>query len=286
MKLSNDKNVLIVGLGLIGGSYAIALKKRGFKVYTVTENAEDIAYAKKNGIIDDGITEPDKEFINRADIIVFALYPHVFLSWVEKYGKYIKPSAVVTDVTGIKGEIVYKVQEMLSGGAEFISAHPMAGREVYGVKNSTDAIFHGANYIVVPTEKNSESAIDFCKELGETLGFSNISVLTPSQHDELIAFLSQLTHCIAVSLMCSNADDNIKNYTGDSFRDLTRIARINENMWSELFLMNKKALLTQMEKFEKTFDRLKQALISDDTETMKSMMRLSTERRKLFDKVV
>lgn len=284
MKLSNDKNVLIVGLGLIGGSYAIALKKRGFKVYTVTENAEDIAYAKKNGIIDDGITEPDKEFINRADIIVFALYPHVFLSWVEKYGKYIKPSAVVTDVTGIKGEIVYKVQEMLSGGAEFISAHPMAGREVYGVKNSTDAIFHGANYIVVPTEKNSESAIDFCKELGETLGFSNISVLTPSQHDELIAFLSQLTHCIAVSLMCSNADDNIKNYTGDSFRDLTRIARINENMWSELFLMNKKALLTQMEKFEKTFDRLKQALISDDTETMKSMMRLSTERRKLFDK--
>jgi prephenate dehydrogenase len=120
--------------------------------------------------------------------------------------------------------------------------------------------------------------------LGKELGFANISVLTPEKHDEMIAFLSQLTHCIAVSLMCAGDDTGLVDYTGDSFRDLTRIAKIQEDMWSELFLLNREPLLEQMERFERNFQLLKEAIAEKDTEKMKEMMRLSTARRALFDK--
>ena len=173
---------------------------------------------------------------------------------------------------------------MLRSDVEFIAAHPMAGRELSGIDNRNTKVFEGANYIVTPTEANSQEAIETAKELGRILGFGHISTLTPEEHDEMIAFLSQLTHCIAVSLMCSKDSAHLVDYTGDSFRDLTRIANINENMWPELFSMNKKQLLEQMELFEKEFARLKDAIATDDTDTVKQMMITSTERRKLFNK--
>ena len=248
-KIDVSMKFLIVGLGLIGGSYAMALKKKGFYVSAITKNLEDIDYAVNNGIIDFGSCEVSEELIKEADSIVFALYPHVFIEWIKEYGSYIKEGAVITDVTGVKGCIVYEIQSLLKPGVEFISAHPMAGREVSGVQNSDDGIFREANYIVVPTDKNTFGAIELCKELGKILGFARISVLNPEKHDEMIAFLSQLTHCIAVSLMCANDNPGLVFYTGDSFRDLTRIANINDDMWSELFLSNREALLKEMEKY-------------------------------------
>ena len=167
---------------------------------------------------------------------------------------------------------------------EFIAAHPMAGREVCGVENSDPAIFRGANYIVVPTEQNTEGAKEFCRSLGKALGFRCIGELSPEKHDEMIAFLSQLTHCIAVSLMCASDDPDLYEYTGDSFRDLTRIARINEEMWSELFLLNRDALLREIDRFLSRMGELRAALADGDAETMKTMMRLSTERRRNFDR--
>ena len=284
MILDKNKNILIVGLGLLGGCYGMALRRWGYKVSAITLKKEDIDYALENDIITYGTTEVEEDLVKGADLIVFALYPHIFLEWIEKYGHLIKEGAIITDVTGVKTAIIDKVQSALKPGVEFISAHPMAGREVGGVKNSDDAIFRDANYIVVPTEKNTEEAIELCVELGHILGFRRVSVLSPEKHDNMIAFLSQLTHCIAVSLMCSNDDPDLVKFTGDSFRDLTRIAKINEEMWSELFSLNKQELVRQMECFEDSFKKLKQALISDDTETMKEMMRISTKRRSNFDK--
>ncbi len=286
MKLNknSETTVLVVGLGLLGGSYARALKKKGYTVLAIDQKAEAIEYALEKKIIDQGSTKPEADFCRRADLTVFALYPHVLLEWIEKNGNLFPKGAVVTDVTGVKGSVVSRVQTMLPDGVEFIAAHPMAGREVGGVENSDDAIFRGANYIVVPTEKNTPQGIDICKELGSELGFARISILSPEKHDEMIAFLSQLTHCIAVSLMCTGSDEGLVNYTGDSFRDLTRIARIQEDMWSELFLLNKDALLAQMERFEETFAALTDAIRREDTEKMKEMMRLSTARRALFDR--
>ena len=173
---------------------------------------------------------------------------------------------------------------MLRPDVEFIAAHPMAGKETCGVKNSDPSIFIGANYIVVPTEKNTSDAIELCKNLGEMLGFRRVSTLSVEEHDRMIAFLSQLTHCIAVSLMCCADTEGMEKYTGDSFRDLTRIARINDEMWSELFLCNKQDLLLEMEKFRTTFDELYEKIRSSDREGIREMMRCSTVRRGLFDK--
>ena len=145
-------------------------------------------------------------------------------------------------------------------------------------------MFKGANYIVTPTAKNTEYAIETCKAIGEMLGFASISVISPQKHDRMIAFLSQLTHCIAVALMTCNDDANLCRYTGDSFRDLTRIARINEDMWSELFMLNKDMLISEIKAFEGELEKLRRSMETEDVETMKKMMRLSTERRGMFDK--
>lgn len=284
MEINKNANILIVGLGLLGGSYAMALKKKGYRVEAITRSQSSIDYALKNGMIDGGASFPDPEIIGRADIAVFALYPHIFVDWIKENQQYLKSGAVITDVTGVKSCIVYDIQDMLRDDVEFIAAHPMAGKEVYGVENSDDKIFEQANYIVTPTDKNTASAIELCEELGRVLGFKTVSKLSPEEHDRMIAFLSQLTHCIAVSLMCSSDNPELVHYTGDSFRDLTRIAKINEEMWSELFLLNKSALIEEMDEFMTSFKKLRESLINEDTETMKEMMRLSTERRKLFDK--
>ena len=224
--------------------------------------------------------------IGEADLVIFALYPHVFVEWIEQHQGLLKSGALLTDVTGVKGNIVYKIQDMLRPDVEFIAAHPMAGREVSGVENSTDKMFVGANYIVTPTEKNTPEAIRTCMELGRLLGFSRVTTLSPEEHDEMIGFLSQLTHCIAITLMTCNDKKDMEKFTGDSFRDLTRIARINDLMWSELFVENKEALLNQMNLFMDKFMELKEMLETENIDGMRKMMRHSTERRALFDKEV
>lgn len=279
-----SKKILIVGLGLLGGSYARVLKRFGFHISAITKEQSSIEYALKEHIIDEGSIQIDKRMIGEADIVIFALYPHIFVEWIEQNQGLLKSGALITDVTGVKGSIVYKIQDMLRPDVEFIGAHPMAGREVYGVENSTDKMFAGANYIVTPTAKNTPEAIQTCMELGRLLGFSNVTTLSPEEHDEMIGFLSQLTHCIAITLMTCNDKENMEKFTGDSFRDLTRIARINDLMWSELFVANKEALLEQMNLFIDKFSELKAMLESEDVEGMRKMMRDSTERRALFDK--
>ena len=284
MMLDTSKKILIVGLGLIGGSYAKALRKLGFQISAITLKQEDIDYALQNGIIDFGYTEPLPEVIGQAELVIFALYPHVFVEWIASYQQYLRPGALLTDATGVKGAIVERIQSMLRPDVEFIAAHPMAGREVYGVQNSDERIFRGANYIVTPTARNTEAAIQDCLELGRLMGFAHVSVLSPEKHDEMIGFVSQLTHCIAVSLMTCYDGEKLQDYTGDSFRDLTRIARINDDMWSELFLLNKDMLLDSMDKFLTEFTRLRTCLEHGGRETMRQMMRVSTERRAFFDK--
>ena len=279
-----NKKILIVGLGLLGGSYARGLKRFGFHISAITLDQSSIDYALSEGIIDEGSTQVDPRLVGEADIVIFALYPHVFLDWIREHQGLFKSGALITDVTGVKRNIVYSIQEILRPDVEFIAAHPMAGREVSGVENSTDKMFYGANYIVTPTEKNTPEAIRSCMELGSLLGFSRVSTLSPEEHDEMIGFLSQLTHCIAVTLMTCNDKENMEKFTGDSFRDLTRIAKINDLMWSELFMENKDVLLGQMELFINKFNELKNMLETGDVEGMREMMRLSTKRRALFDK--
>ena len=284
MKLISDKKILIVGLGLIGGSYAKALSKKGFSVSALEKDPAAIQYALDNGMILEGSADVDPRLIGSADLLIFALYPKILLQWLEENQQYLKPGAILTDVTGVKCCVVYDIQKMLRKDVEFIGAHPMAGREVYGVENSDDSIFWNANYIVTPTEANSEEAIVLCEQLGRQLGFARVSRLSPEKHDDMIGFLSQLTHCIAVALMNCNDTPGMEVYTGDSFRDLTRIARINDRLWSELFMCNREQLLHHMDAFLESFSDLREMLYDGDVEGMREAMRKSTARRGLFDK--
>lgn len=284
MKLTKETKILIIGLGVMGGSYAKALSQKGYKVKCITKEIADIRYGMEHGMICYGSTEVEPELVGEAELIVFALYPKSFIDWIKKHQHLISPGTIITDVTGVKSEVVYKVQDILREDVEYIPAHPMAGRERSGVEYADPTVFNGANYIVTPTEKNSLEAIKLCKSLGEELGFLRISELSPEEHDEMIAFLSQLTHIIAVTLMNCNDSEGLEKYTGDSFRDLTRIAKINDRMWSELFLMNKDALLTEMDRFIEEFSEFRSYLASGDGKRMREKMRSSSARRSLFDK--
>jgi len=293
-----DRTVLIVGMGLIGAAYARALSETGYRVLGITRSQEVIDAALADGVIAAGSTQVDAALIAQADIIVFGLYPAVLIEWLEQNAHLIAPGTVLTDVTGVKGCVVEQVQAMLPGGVEYISAHPMAGRELVGnskldvYRAATPDMFRGANYLVVPTDKNTPEAIALCEQLGRILGFARVTRLSVEEHDRMIAYLSQLTHAIAVSLMCcadggeNEADGlaRLARLTGDSFRDLTRIAKINDVMWSELFLSNRDALLEQMDTFIDRFCAMRDALAEGDSETMREMMRASTARRRAFDK--
>lgn len=284
MNWISSSEVLIVGLGLIGGSYARALSRLGYRVSALDRDEEAIAYALKRGWIARGGTVPDRASVGAADAVIFALYPSALAAWVREYGHLIKRGALITDVTGVKAGLAEEVQSILGDRAEFIAAHPMAGREVSGVRNADDGIFRNANYIVVPTERNTPAAIEWCKTLGRLLGFRTVTVLSPKAHDEMIGFVSQLTHCIAVALMTCSDNERLAACTGDSFRELTRIARINETMWCELFLQNRDELLRWIDRFTEELASIRSMLAERDENGLREKMRLSTERRAKFDR--
>ena len=280
----NYRKVLIVGLGMIGGSYAEKLSALGFEVGAIVRRPEVLDYALERGLIAHGRIEVTREYVSQFDLVISALYPKAFVEWVRKYQDFFKSGAVITDVTGVKRAVVPAVQSILREDVEFVPSHPMAGRERSGVEFADSKVFAGANFIITPTERNTPEGIELVRSLACILGFRHIAELTPEAHDEMIGFLSQLTHCIAVALMDCKESEHLVEYTGDSFRDLTRIARINENMWTELFLENRDELLKQMDLFLEKFTQLRDALAKGDEDTMKEMMRLSSYRRSFFDK--
>ena len=248
--MEQNKIYLIVGLGLLGGKYAKELSERGFTVTAIERSEERLQFALEHGYISCGKSVDFTDLIQEADHIVFGLYPTVFIEWVRQWGKYIQPGCVFTDVSGVKTGLVDTIQQLLPEGVEFIASHPMAGKETSGVENSDKVDFSTANFIITPTEKNTPQAIAWCRELAETLGFRHITTLTAAMHDHMIGYVSQLCHAIAAALMIAEDNTSLAEYTGDSFRDLTRIARLNDKMWAELFLWNKENLINQIDQFD------------------------------------
>lgn len=282
--ISKDTTFVIVGLGLLGGSYAKGLKEAGYRVYGIARRQETIDYALNHRLIDDGSIEPEA-FLDQADVVIFGLYPHIMIDWIKEHQHAFQPHTLLTDVSGVKVNVADTIQSFLRNDVEFIAAHPMAGRETSGIEYANTEMFKDANYIIVPTEKNSEEAVAASRQIAEILQFHHIATLSMQEHDEMIGFLSQLTHVIAVSLMNTHDNSHLVEYTGDSFRDLTRIAKINETMWTELFLLNKKILLHEIDAFANELKHFRDTLENEDTEEMKRLFIQSTQRRKKFDKL-
>ena len=282
--MDKNKTFLIVGLGLLGGKYAQVLSQKGYRVTGITHSQSTQDYALEHAYICEGRNENLDDLVQNADYIIFGLYPTVLLEWVKQYGHLVRPGTLITDVSGVKRGVVEPVQQMLPEGVEFIASHPMAGRETSSVEHAAEVNFAPANFIVTPTEKNTPEAIQWARELAEVLGFKHICTLTVQEHDRMIGYVSQLCHAIAVSLMCANDNTSLCEYTGDSFRDLTRIARINDKMWAELFLWNKENLISEIDQFSGALNEMRNALVADDREKLEEMFRLSTQRRAAFDK--
>ena len=281
--MDRSKTFLIVGLGLLGGKYAQVLSGKGYRVLGIDRDPAAVSYARAHDYIVEGAAENFAPLIEQADYVIFGLYPTALLAWVETYAQFLRPGALVTDVSGVKRGVVAPVQQAMPAGVEFIGSHPMAGRESSGIAHSAEVDFAPANFIITPTAANTPAAVEWCRDLARTLGFARISVLSPAEHDRMIGYVSQLCHAIAVGLMCASDNTELARYTGDSFRDLTRIARINDKMWAELFLWNKDNLIGQIDMFSAALGALREKLAAGDREGLEEMFRLSTRRRQAFD---
>jgi prephenate dehydrogenase len=273
-------NIGIVGLGLIGGTYAKALKQYNYTIYGIDVDSETIDYALKNNIVDFATTNP-KEYLKELDVVFLCLYPQATISFINKYMMSFKKGAIISDVVGVKRYIIDNIDFNYNEDIEFVFSHPVAGREKIGIKYSDKDIFQDSNFVITPIEKNSEKALNLIETLAKQMGFKNVSRISDKEHDEIIAYTSQLTHAIAISLVNSDHfSGNTGLFIGDSYKDLTRIAMINEDLWSELFIKNKDFLLQKINNFEEELDILKNALNKKDKEKLKELMVNSTNKRR------
>lgn len=280
--------ITIVGLGVIGGSYALSLSDcKGFEVCGIDINLDYLNKTKELGIIKEGAlfkSEESKKIIRNTDLLVLCIYPEDIINFIDIYKDEFKKGLVITDVTGIKECFIENALAILPNGVDFVFSHPMAGREKRGLEYASSEVFKNANFIITPLEQNKEENINLIEELAFKMGFSNVKRVSPKEHDQIISFTSQLPHAIAVSLVNSdNLAVDTGKFVGDSYRELTRIAKINEELWSQLFLGNKENLINRIESFQRELDKLKSALCCNDQESLKTLFKNSTEKREKLE---
>lgn len=271
--------IAVIGLGLIGGS--IARRLRGFHNCTVSaynRTADTLLLAKHDGAIDEGSVNAAEVF-DDADLIILCLYPELNIEFVRNNLEHIKPGAVITDVSGVKGYMVRELEKILPPGVDFVGAHPMAGREVGGYQSSTDTLFEGASFLITPTRKNKPESVALIRELAEYIGCAHVVTTTPGEHDEIIAYTSQLMHVVAVALCDNPMIERSTFFSAGSLRDCTRVAVINEEMWSELFCENKDALSKRIAETEQSLKKIRLAVENGDREELKNIMRHATKQK-------
>lgn len=274
-----DKNILIVGLGVVGGSYAMALTAAGYKnVYAVNRSEASLKKAVQAGIVKGGSVNIE-DFAAKADIAVIAVYPTGAEECARKLGALMKKGSLVTDVLGIKRYYSEKISAVLPDYIDYVPAHPMAGREKRGLDYASADVLKGANFIITPITRSTPGGIDAVKTLACDMGFGKIRTLTPEEHDRVIAYTSQLPHALAVSLINSDEEDSgTGDFIGDSFRDLTRIAEINADLWQELFIGNGENLIAAIDMFTEQLSAIRKAVEEKDRESLVKQFEKSSAR--------
>ena len=265
------KRITVVGLGVIGGSYAMALTKAGYEVYGVDKDEDTLSKALAKGVVVASSVDC-REFFAKSDLIVMALYPDMIADYLATNVKYIKEGTIITDVAGLKSHFIGAIESVLPKGVHFVFAHPMAGREKKGFDFADDKVFLGANFIVTPTENTDANAMEKVEQLAKEIGFGQIKRTSPKAHDDIIAYTSQLPHALAVALINSDSEDSeTGKFIGDSYRDLTRIANINEKLWSQLFINNKQNLIDKIDEFQKQLELIKKCVQDNDFEGLEEL---------------
>lgn len=307
MKELKDMTFGFVGLGLMGGSIAKGIKdkvfkanyslgKNGFendsngKIYAMDKNINSLNQALEDKIIDKAFT-PDQtnEMLNSCDFVFICLYPKATLNFLIEHKDSFKPGAVVTDISGVKTLIAENIfageKSIIRSDVDFILGHPMAGNEKEGYSGSNQCIFEGRNYILMPQSTNKSETISLMKELVTKLGIKRIIETDYITHDHKIAFTSQLCHVIASALVDSAEDNKITAFGGGSYEDLTRIALINAPLWTELFLSNKKELLSMISTFESSLSNIKKAIENEDQDGLQKILTCVRTKRAEMQKI-
>ena len=277
-----NKNILIVGLGLMGGSIARALKRAGIgSVWALDKNLEVIEEAEKEGLISRGFGRAQSA-LPEADFVVVCLYPELAVEFINENEQYFKSGALITDICGVKKPVVDNVA-ITRGDIEYVPAHPMAGSERQGFEFSFAELFDGCNYIICPTEKNSAAAVAEAEAFAKILGARKIVKATPAEHDEYIAYTSQIPHALAVAYMHSAKDRDILPFAGGSFRDVSRVALINEVMWAELFSRNAHKLAEELESLEQEIAKITQYVKNGQTKELAQYMKHGREQKEKYN---
>ncbi len=266
----SECQVTVVGLGLIGGSIALGLMGKVGKVRGLDVSEDILEHARKRRMADELYLHPE-DCLPHSDVVIVALYPRQVEAFLLQNREYLRPKTLVMDVSSIKERIVHAVQKILPPEIEFLGTHPMAGREGRGIERAREEMFLGSYYLLTPTEKNTPWAIKKATSLVELLGVLKVVTLTPKEHDALVSYTSQMPHVLA-SLLMNGFKDKSKYLVGGSFKDATRVATINEDLWVELFMQNKKYLLMEMDSFEDRWNDFKEALQKEDTAHLRRIL--------------
>ena len=278
-----DLTFAIVGLGLIGGSYAKALRNLKVRKILGMDISHGIARACLNANMIDEVVEEGGRNLKEADVIICSVYPEAVVGFVRQNVQNFAEGMLMTDATGVKGTMPREIQELLPEGCEFISGHPMAGRQGSGLGMSDAAIFNNSNYIIVPTEKNTPEAVSWLEDFAKALGCARSVKVSMEDHDKIIAYTSDLPHITAVALVNSASyNENTQYFIAGGFRDATRVADINPDLWSDLFLSNRDNVIAEIEKYQSQLERWKKAIVEYDRETLKEIMREAGPRRRML----
>jgi prephenate dehydrogenase len=271
-----DTIIGIVGLGLIGGSLAKALKNSGYSVIGVDINAEVIAAALHAGAIDKGSVNAG--VLSVADIIFVALYPADAVAFINNNCSMIKKEAIVIDCCGVKELVCRELNSIaLRSGFIFIGGHPMTGTENSGFEASSVSLFDNASFILTPQAGTPKSAIDTASSIIMSAGFGQVVISTPQNHDKMIAFTSQLPHVIACAYVKSPVCPEHKGFSSGSFRDVSRVAHLSATMWAQLFLDNKEQLLSEIDTFTANMNELRNAVENGNFEQLKGLLQAAKE---------
>lgn len=271
--------ITIIGLGLMGGS--LARRLRGFHDCTIAaynRSEEALTLAKKDGVIDEGFQDAGKA-MEGADLIILCLYPKLNVEIIKNNLSYIKEGAVITDVSGVKEYVIENITKVLPPTVDFVGAHPMAGREVGGYKSSTDTLYDGASFLITPTKENKPESVALVREMAKYIGCKHIVTTTPAEHDAIIAYTSQLMHVVAVALCDNPMIERSTFFSAGSLRDCTRVAKINEVMWSELFIENKTELVKRIREMEASLEKMAVATENEDRDELERIMVNSREKK-------
>lgn len=270
----------IVGLGLIGGSLAKAIKKRTHdSCFGIDINKASIAGALEQEAID-GELQPEE--LSACDLVIVSLHPEPTIDFITKNAKNFKKGGIVIDTCGVKGSIINAVEEILAQeDVEFLGCHPMAGREFSGFAYSVDNLFDKASFIMTPTDRTKVDVVKFVEDFAESIGFAKCVISTAEEHDRVIAFTSQLAHVVSSAYVKSPSLLKQAGFSAGSFKDMTRVAKLNEDMWTSLFMMNRQPLVDEIDYIIKNLEDYKEAISNGDEKKLHDLLKEGRELKEM-----